>query len=471
MNSLTERRKRPQYLKIEDVSIVSLVLFTPFLQLMGFKEALLTGALAISGLALRTLQVRSNTAVPIPFIPIFVLLIAGTSAYLYYPSIQDSALVSMDIPYDSDQYFHALTLFVAAACALWFGAILIIRPKRQIVERRQWDAKQIRSWTPVIFLGALVPPALVLYGFGFDGLIERRHYLYIPGSSGAVSLSLLALPIGVALISFVLVHKLTSPLARITSVLFMALYLVMYLATGSRGLGLLPLIFLLVALVIRRPRPVTALFIAFITIPLTLWGISFPLQIRLWGEGAGIQPVLQYLSSDDLAWKIDLGRIFGNILFGLPLAGQILQSDELPSFGFWTSVSPLPSGMTRWAELQPLVSWGPATPYNALGELADYGAVYFCGYLITIGAAFGLMDNLIARHHGVLRQLLFLAALSTATLFSTGLLQYPLRNSTRYIWYLIVIVFICSFVISILKERKTLTLTGYASPRSLQNSA
>lgn len=458
-------------MQIEDVAIIGLLLLTPFLQLIGLKEALLTAALALSGLALRTLQVRSKTTVPISFIPIFVLLISGTSAFLYYPSIQESALVSMDIPYDSSQYVRALTLFATAAIALWIGAILVIQPRRQPSEQKSWDTRQIRSWTPLIFLGMSVPPALVLYGFGIDGLVERRHYLYIPGSSGAVSLSLLALPMGVALISFVLVHKSTSTLARIASLLFMVLYLVMYLATGSRGLGLVPLIFLLVALVIGRPRPIIALVLACTTIPLALWGISFPLQIRLWGEGAGIQPALQYLLSDELTWRIDFGRIFGNILFGLPLAGQIIESDELPAFGFWTSVSPLPSGLTRWAELQPLVSWGPATPYNALGELADYGAAYFCGYLIAIGAAFGAVENVVARHHGVLRQLLFLAALSTATLFSTGLLQYPLRNSTRYVWYLIVIVFICSFFISLLKRGKTPTVANYPQTRPLRPSA
>lgn len=444
--------KRPSYINIENLLIIVLFFLAIFFQLIGQEESLLATSLALSIICLRTLQSRSGTVVPIPFIPVVVLLVGGTSAYLYYPSIQNSALVSMDIPYDPTQYGKALVLFTVAAAAIWCGGLLTLKPASQRVEQSFWSHKQVRKWTPYILLLALVPPALVLYGFGIAGLIERRHYLHIPGSSGAVSLSLLALPIGAALVSFVIVHKATGTLARIASVGLLLAYVIVYLATGSRGLGILPIIFMLVALVIGNPRPFAGIISIITTIPLALWGVSLPLQIRLWGEGAGIRPALQFISSEHVTWKVDFGQIFGNILFGLPLAGQIIGSDRLPAFGFWTSVSPLQSGMTRWAELQPLVSWGPATPYNALGELTDYGVPYLLGYLVVVGAVFGLVNNLIMRHRGVLRQLLLLAALSTATLFSTGLLQYPLRNSTRYVWYLILIVFACSFVVLLLNR-------------------
>lgn len=457
--------------KLQNTFIISgaLSILAILLHFFEVGESILLGAVALSLIAVRSLQRKSGRLIPVPVIPVTALILSGAAAFLYYPQIQDDALVSMDIPYNQSQYALALFIYVVAALLIWAGGWLILKPVTIVASQKGKMAFDVRLWGPFLLIATAIPIALVVYGFGIEALFERRHYLDIPGSAGAVSLSLLAMPIGAAVSSFVMLHPKTTMATRSLAILVLVCYLCVYAGTGSRGLGLVPAIILIVCVLVRRLSLIVYTSLAVVASYVSLSAMSLTLQVRQNAGSAGILPTFAFLVSDDYSWRIDPAELFGNILFGLPLTGQIATTDRLPAFGFWTSISPLPSGLTQWDELQPLVSWGPATPYNALGELLDYGLLQFLFYIFCIGAVFALIDNSVAKYSGFLRDIILLACLSTSILFTTGLLQYPLRNTSRYIWYLITALLVAKLVIYFLSHLRFNATRSYTKSTSRMN--
>lgn len=430
------------------VAVVCVVLFG-----LGIRNALLISALAITGLALGIMQNRCGRTFPTPIVPVAALILTGSSAYVFYPLIQSDAIVSLQIPYKVDEYRSALFLYLISALALCAGSVISLRQPRLSTHPFKISGISINGFAPYALVLSIIPIFLVLAGFGLNGLLRRSHYLEIAGSPGAVSLSLLAMPIGGAALIFITLYPGTKLLWKCVAALILILYVLVYLGTGSRGIGLVSVLFGITWIVVRRSKKVVKVAIALMAGWFSLMLISAVLQLRVLEGDAGIVPAISFMTGDDFSWTIRGGEIFGNILFGLPLAGQIMQVDRLPMYGFWTSVTPLPSSYTRWEEFRPYVSWANATPYNALGELYDYGLAYVLVYMFTVGVVLGLIDNFLVRFPGVWNPLITFATTSAGLLFSTGLFQYPLRNTTRYLWYLI---FAMALIVAVMYFKRVL---------------
>ncbi|WP_156962373.1 hypothetical protein [Salinisphaera hydrothermalis] len=164
------------------------------------------------------------------------------------------------------------------------------------------------------------------------------------------------------------------------------------------------------------------------------------------------ESLLSYISLRSFAftWWFSVISTVENFTFGLPLAGMVYSYAKIPDIYFWTEINPLPSfigfpGLPDWYTIAPTLTIPDYAfiPYNGIGELANYGFIFFCSYYILASVVITFFDRKKryfsgsadgAFGAGVVNLCSVLIALSF--LLST---QYVLRASTRFFYYAIFI--------------------------------
>ncbi len=173
------------------------------------------------------------------------------------------------------------------------------------------------------------------------------------------------------------------------------------------------------------------------------WWIQIPLNVRSTSGGAGLSPFLHRLHEHPELWyQSHPGPVFGNLLFGVPLTGQIalLRGDTLPLHTFVTSINPLPGMFTDWSTVNQDLGLNQFTPFNALGELAGYGWPYAIGTMLVIGLVLGFAYRVTDQLTATMSTIATLALTSASAIFTCALLQYNLRSGLRIVWYALALV-------------------------------
>lgn len=389
------------------------------------------------------LAAKGKRKYPLAGIVVIALSACLTLGYAVYPLIEGDALVSMRIPYTRIAYDAAFGVIFFAISCVFIGGLIFLRPPQQAdPDNASSDLENlVRSHAGIILGLALIPLTLYIVGYSPGGLIYRRHYLEMAGPQLAVSASSIFGPVGAVLVSIVLIARQTGVHLRAMAAFLLCGYFVVMTATGSRAVAVLPLILIWLYFEFRRPTKLSAFISVGSSLLVFVGLLNSSLVFRLNAVGAGLKPYLELIvESPGQFFEVRIGQLIGNILFGVPLTGDIVMHGKLDPGYFWTSVNPLPGGFTNWGAILGDLSWGPATPFNAFGELFAYGFGYLAFFMLAVGALISLLDNVILTFSGALRQTLTLVAVISLLLFASAVFQYPVRNASRIVWYLAAVV-------------------------------
>lgn len=399
-----------------------------------------------------------------PLAGIVVLALSGCLAlgYSFYPLIENEALVSMRIPFSRQAYNAAFGVIFLSIMSIFFGGLLVLRPPlgRQMEDESNRLERLVGLHAGKLLALSLIPLVLYVIGYGPSGLMERRHYLEMAGPQLVVSASSIFGPVGAVLASIVLIVRQSPRHLRTTAGLLLGGYFLVMIATGSRAVAVLPLILLWLFIEFRKPGKlgvaVSVVGSMFSVVAL----LNASLVFRLEAVGAGLLPYFRLLTENpERLSEVRFGQLVGNVLFGVPLTGDIVMSGKLDQQYFWTSVNPLPGGLTEWSSILGELSWGPATPFNTFGELFAYGVFYVVMFMFCVGALVSGLDNIICSFNGALRQTLTLVAVISLLLFASAVFQYPVRNASRIVWYLAAVV----VGLAILKSKALFSQLGASS--------
>jgi hypothetical protein len=392
------------------------------------------------------LAAKGDRRFPLVGVVVLALSFCLALGYSVYPMIEDEALVSMRITYSRTAYDAAFLVIFSAICSLFFGGLVVLRkPQRaSFYDSKVRLDKLVGDHAGMILLFGIVPLVLYFIGYTPEGLISRRHYLAMGGPQLAVSASSIFGPVGVVLTSIVLVVRQSHPFIRAAAGFLLCAYFVTMIATGSRAVAVIPLVLLWLYFEFRTPSRVRGLVALVAGAAALAFLLNASLVFRLKAAGAGLLPYMQVVSdAPALFFELKFGQLIGNVLFGVPLTGDIVLNAQLDSRYFWTSVNPLPGSLTDWSAILGELSWGPATPYNTFGELFAYGFGFLVAFMFGAGVLISLLDNVIHSFGGAMRQTLLLVAMISLLLFASAVFQYPVRNASRIVWYL-------AFVVSVL---------------------
>lgn len=374
------------------------------------------------------------------------IIIAGTYAALsllapaVLPRVRTAGAVSALLSLSSVDSRRTGLLFGVAALFVLVGAAAhelttTLKSGRPTLARL---VVKLRHPLGILVLTA-VPALLLIAGVGPGYLVEKEQYLSFAGGRELVSLgTALSLP-AVALTSCVLF---SAELRRDRGIALVVVlvYAGIFFSLASRQLPMLPILVLAGWLLsdhqeeARWPRVLVATCATVILFSLPLALRSLPTH--------GVRPYIAHIASTPrLLVSPRIAPLANNILFSFPLTGRVGYSElPIPKAIFWIMVDPRLGTASGWEKVSPTQRIDVATPFNAMGQLANFGWPYLAGYLTVIGWYFAHIQHLVRRRFPVsLRPLAQTATLGIAGIFTVTSLQYSLRTASRLVYYAMVL--------------------------------
>lgn len=425
----------------------------------GSGTAVLTWAAALGVALLTAATLRGRTIVGM--IMIYGYLAFGVGAVLlYHPRASDYYGVNPGIAdlAGATPGYQYLEIFTVVAFSLWLGFFVVtVAGGRRAATRGRLQGLGL-SAVPAITLPsvalliALVPLLLDAYGTGFHSVLHASTYLERTGPLVAFKIGRSLGAIGLFLAGYVFfAHR--SLRTRIPAALIALGYAALYLGTATRFFGLVVPMFCFGGLLTGKwttRRRNLALVISGIS---ALLMIQIPIALRLKPDH-GLVPSVHYIVSDP-------GLLFAdpidNVLFGAPLTLYVAHdTPPVAPHVLVTSLSPLPSSMTDWAQIAPTLKLNTYTPYSALGILL--GVSWFClaAVMAGFGVLYGVMERVMRRSAFPAIGLLVLSSVAAlAVLRST---EYDVRTFARLAYYAAVVVLVLALVP--VYQRRTRTRAG-----------
>jgi hypothetical protein len=281
---------------------------------------------------------------------------------------------------------------------------------------------------------ATVPLLLMVIGISPSYLWHSPGYLSAGGPTLALKLgSALSIP-GVAGAAGAVILR--GQRWSGTSVLLC--YEIVAFAKGSRLLGIIPLLVLATWLLASNASLRRRIAIGAPTVVVALLALELPLTLRGIPNG-GIASYASYLLGHPAAFTFDVRPQLYNLLFGFDLTGYVgRNSARLPLHALTVSVSPLPGGLSGWNNLSAQMRINPATPFNGLGELYNYGWIAAVTYIFLAATFLGEVRRELARRI-VSGRLAGLFVTALTAILTVDLLQYNLRSTSRILYYSLVL--------------------------------
>jgi hypothetical protein len=135
-------------------------------------------------------------------------------------------------------------------------------------------------------------------------------------------------------------------------------------------------------------------------------------------------------------WHGGYHDILNNIFVSVPITQATMQFSAGDNVHYFlTSINPLPSVLTDFAEIDYLLN--TFTPVNALGDLIRSGKLLSSAYFFCAGFYIASLEANLRSVRG--SSLIRLAQVGLVLMFALATLQYPLRTGTRLLYYAIFI--------------------------------
>lgn len=398
---------------------------------------------------------------PVDMISISYLVLGFVGVFLY--GFTDWSLLDVylyRLPVSRSDLVWTLARILGLLCAMCLGSLVyssVVRPEASPTIRDKAAPSVVtkEGWGPTATTGmmslglalSIVPLFLLLLGAGIANVWDRSVYLpeenHVLLSIGGVLALAGAFACGTL---FAVGARRRSRTLQLLSFLIFVTYEVVFFALATRRFAIAPVVFCIGALLVR-PRSKWLQSLAGLSLLCAPLLTQIPFLFRGLPQ-QGLSPFLAYSASN--VWLIghyildpnQLRIFFLNVFWGFPLTAYISNSPPLPFSYFLTSVNPLPGTETNWSQISPLLKANMYAPFNALGELFNYGLWMALGMFFLLGNALAAADRTIRRD--LARQSYFLPVLYIGLtiiliLYST---QYNLRSSMRVLYYWVALAFL-----------------------------
>ena len=357
-----------------------------------------------------------------------IIFIVGVA--IYNPDYSDLDMSPAEAAQVLSQSFLIVSAFIAGACVVLFRDrnLQVLRRTIKDLKGFQLSAVQIK-WAfalPIICFVSTVA------SYGLANLWYTPDYL--PSQNVLLSSLANTSSLAAALVLGVIAGQ-NSKKATQVALLLQVVLLVLMAAVSSRRFAVLPLLFCFGTL-FARPASRAWRALLFATILFTPLTLMVPILTRdMGGTGLSTFPQIpSVIAENDLSWET--GVLLNNVMMGPPLTVESERPISTSALAYiLTSISPTPGVWTNWYESMERVNL--FEPFNALGDLLRAGIWVALLYYAFVGAYFARIELRLRSGTQVQPEVLLLIGLSFAfTVMST---EYPLRSSTRYIYYMIAI--------------------------------
>jgi hypothetical protein len=394
--------------------------------------------LSAVGLVIMLLHLRSRLWT---ISPIAVILFAYLATAILGPlglTGNGPGTVSAKITLTPDEVYQTFLIFVVAVGSLCVGALFLalLSPRTSIDLGSSKPSIGAPGLRRVVGLLAVVPLLLAVVGFGLDNLLFRASYSTTSaGDIVPTAGKILALP-AVAIVSW-LGKTSKSAISKVTAYSVVILYTVLLLSLSTRAFALVPLMVALGWLA-SNPRSARARWLMPLTAVSSILLLQTPLALRAANPYQhGLLPYVQTLFSGQ-DQTISVLNAVSNLLFSFALTGAVaLHTSHLSASYFYLAIDPRLGQWTDWYLYQPELRINLVTPYNALGELANYGWPYLIAFFAMVGLIFEYFERRIIHLLRVGYPVFALLLFALCCYFVLESLQYNLRSASRVLYYLI----------------------------------
>lgn len=213
-------------------------------------------------------------------------------------------------------------------------------------------------------------------------------------------------------------------------------FLTVFFSLGTRRFAVAPAVFAL-GLFIGGSKRGKSMLLLIAGVGVSLLFLPIPLFVRGLNSH-GLLPYLAAMRGFSLQ-AINWTNTANNLLIAFPLTGHVAALPGIPFKNLWIELNPLPGGRAGWYEIAPSMRLNIYTPFNSIGELANYGHLVLVAVCFAVGAFLAWLDLVIGRFFAAGRQLVALAILGLSVLFALEFLQYNLRASVRLLYYSLIL--------------------------------
>jgi len=376
-------------------------------------------------------KIRFSLLSPVYTLIATYLVVFYAGNFLYNPAYGG---VGATIFVSSEEAYSLAVSVTWLLCAFVAGALLG-SAKKKIATRSATPVLKARQLSNSQAQGSIVFGALVLIlsiiGNGATDVLYRTGYNttgtnHLAQIAGNSLLPAAALAFGAASTNAYFVTRAVSILLAVAS-------LFLTLAISTRIFCLVPVLFLAGALATTRKTTFisTALVFAIIAAPFL---IVVPLTSRSM-PNQGILALPDLISDlSHLDTVTSLHETANNLFVSEAISvASIRAKVEDASEYAWLGINPVPGFMTSWERAQERLN--ASTPFSAVGDLLRVGIPVGMLYYAVAGFYFGKLNRRILADARIPASMIGLLALSY--LFIVMTLQYPLRNATRLIYYML----------------------------------
>ncbi|WP_264695244.1 hypothetical protein [Candidatus Nitrosacidococcus sp. I8] len=146
-----------------------------------------------------------------------------------------------------------------------------------------------------------------------------------------------------------------------------------------------------------------------------------------------------------------VNNLIRNTAFGVPLTAYMKNSAPLPKTLLIIGINPLPSfitlpGLPDWKQVRESLYIKAFVPYGTLGELVNYGWVWLFFYYFFVGVIATWVDIKLRIYKENRKRFGFFISNGLLFLFALSSTEYPLRSSTRLLYYAVAIALLWRFL-------------------------
>lgn len=417
--------------------------------------------------------------------PVYILPLSyaafGVGGYFYYRFSSSYLYGFYDLAVTQDQLALSLAGFLIAIAAFLLGvSAYVFLSKKASIEhrlRKRLDTYPSSWWqrrspmfgkaslsTPVWLL---IPLILTVVGSGLDNIWWREEYLVYQYRYFLIAGSLLSLPAVLYLGAITTARR--SAFWRASCAFIFSLYMLVYLAMSTRRIVVNFLFYIAGLSLGRAPRKAIVFFLALwvLTLPLLL---QIPLELRGMSH-QGLGPLFNNLLALSTGTRISTGYLgavdagIRNLTFGVPLAGYVGSLSPIPKEVLLSSLNPLPSfipvpGLPPWESFRESLRATKFIPYNALGELLNYGWFWLTLFYFLVGLLSAWLNVSANYFQGQRSRFGYIIGCGLLLLFTISSTQYNLRSVARLLWYAVAIAVTWKFISRIRLNEKSQKPSG-----------
>lgn len=323
----------------------------------------------------------------------------------------------------------AAAMLVGASIALVAAAC--VRPQNRQTSEASLaafgDLPRYAGW--FLVFGTLELTALVGY-LGLDQLLERSTRLVGRGGSALEAVISMAAIASVAVVGIAFFSR--RGFARMYAAVLLVAFFGYFVSMGTRRLALVPLLLLMAYVISKRGKVSlpTVLIVGLVAL------LLLPLPLHFRGQWPhGLLPYLASLSTFEISPSV-LATSFNNFLAGFKITAMTgFLQPSIPLQAFWVSVNPMSGDSAGWYDISTSLRINRYTPYSAIGELINYGPIFFVSSFVALGLILGSVQRINDRLFGdPAGRFVAIIALGLTFIFVIQSTQYNLRSDLRYVY-------------------------------------